>query len=214
MILCVNSAFSCASAVFIGVPSTQQASEVKFSNLGFVDRSACKGKPQRRRERGVYAENHRHTASFISLSACRQTNRGALWWSCADFMTTEAQRHGDRARENPNQDTTTISSSLRVDLDRGCPRVARRIECPRLNLVTLVWSSRNSPIAAIRRTRVSTLQRAIHQKFNSCYSDVIVRRRVNCNSRLSRDIGTIRGASDRYGWRDVISSSRKPDPIY
>ena len=38
MILCVTSAFSAARRFSLVVPSAQQAREVSFSNLGFVDR--------------------------------------------------------------------------------------------------------------------------------------------------------------------------------
>ena len=37
-LLRATSAFLCGSAVFLVVPSTLQASEVRFSNVGFIDR--------------------------------------------------------------------------------------------------------------------------------------------------------------------------------
>jgi hypothetical protein len=63
------------------------------------------------------------------------------------------------------------------------------------------------------RSRVSTLQRAIHQELNSCYSDVVIRCRGYSNCRLSRDSRAISGTTDRYGRRNVISGRGEANPV-
>ena len=62
-------------------------------------------------------------------------------------------------------------------LDRRACRISRRIESPRLKLERLVRRGRDSPVATIRRSRVSTLQRSIHQKLDARNTDVVTRRR-------------------------------------
>src|SRR5687767_14013631 len=91
--------------------------------------------------------------------------------------------------------------------------VTRLVECSRLNLIRPVRGIGNPPVAAIRRTYVSTLQRAINQKLYSRDTGVIAGRCCYRNISLPRNNRAVGRTIDGNGWRSVIAC-RKPNPVY